>query len=177
MAKSRRYCLLIDPQNQALLWLKERIAQETKAFEALNKSNKKSNEDKLLVSKRKDGGTGAHYSIKTTMEPQTIADVTGDALSNGRQLIFENAGEVLPQNIAAIYKKEFFNNSGQLSVKIGQRSLDVHDNFRFYIITQLPKPHYLPDVCVALTLVNFTVTEEGLQDQMLNYLVEKENPI
>ncbi|MGL4948661.1 MAG: hypothetical protein ACRC42_04795, partial [Mycoplasma sp.] len=174
MAQSRRYPWLIDPQNQALLWLVEKIKQET---EILKKTQKKpKNEDKSLIIKRKDGATTAHYCIKTTMTPQLLADVTGDAVQQGKQLIFENAGEVLPQNIASVYKKEFFDNSGQLSVRIGQKTCDVHDNFKFFIITQLPKPHYLPDVCVSLTLVNFTVTEEGLQDQMLNFLVEMENP-
>ena len=64
----------------------------------------------------------------------------------------------------------------QTFVNINKNQIEVNENFKLYIITQLPKPHYLPEICVALTLVNFTVTEEGLQDQMLNYLVEKEDP-
>ena len=64
----------------------------------------------------------------------------------------------------------------QTFVNINKNQIEVNENFKLYIITQLPKPHYLPEICVVLTLVNFTVTEEGLQDQMLNYLVEKEDP-
>ena len=174
MSKSRRFCLLIDPQNQALQWLKEKIKMETEA--KYNSEKKGRHEDHAKKEKRKDGGTGAHYTIKPTMDNKTIFDVTMDCVQNGRSLIYENAGEILNQVIAPIYKKEFYSMGKQQFVSINGQQYEVNENFRFYIITQLPKPHYLPDVCVALTLVNFTVTEEGLQDQMLNYLVEKEDP-
>ncbi len=29
---------------------------------------------------------------------------------------------------------------------------------RLYITTQLANPHYLPEVCIKVTLINFTVT-------------------
>ena len=30
--------------------------------------------------------------------------------------------------------------------------------------TKLPNPHYPPEVCIKVTLLNFIVTEEGLED-------------
>ena len=177
MQQSRRYCLLIDPQNQALQWIKEKIKQETELKAQMEKSRHKGRDQELpRKEKRKDGGTGAHYTIKPTMDAKTLMDVTLDCIQLGKSLVYENVGEELAQSIAPIYKKEFFDLGGQTYVNINKNTVEVSDNFRLYIITQLPKPHYLPEICVALTLVNFTVTEEGLQDQMLNYLVEKEDP-
>ena len=46
MSQSRRYCLLIDPQNQALQWLKEKIKQETEMRQALEKQGKRKTEEK-----------------------------------------------------------------------------------------------------------------------------------
>ncbi len=43
--------------------------------------------------------------------------------------------------------------------------------------TKLGKPHYSPEVCVKVTLLNFQVTLEGLDDQMLNIVVKMEEPI
>jgi dynein heavy chain len=48
--------------------------------------------------------------------------------------------------------------------------------FRFYLTTKLRNPHYLPEVSTKVTLLNFMITYEGLSDQLLGTVVEKENP-
>merc|ERR1711933_252980 len=42
--------------------------------------------------------------------------------------------------------------------------------------TKLPNPHYSPEICVQVTLLNFMATPDGLSDQMLGILVAKEEP-
>ena len=42
--------------------------------------------------------------------------------------------------------------------------------------TKLKNPHYLPEVSTKVTLINFMITFEGLSDQLLGIVVEKENP-
>jgi len=48
--------------------------------------------------------------------------------------------------------------------------------FKFYLTTKLRNPHYLPEVSTKVTLLNFMITYEGLSDQLLGTVVEKENP-
>ncbi len=43
--------------------------------------------------------------------------------------------------------------------------------------TKLSKPHYSPEICVKVTLLNFQVTFEGLDDQILNIVVKMEEPV
>ena len=38
---------------------------------------------------------------------------------------------------------------------------------RFYMTTKMANPHYLPEVCIKVTIINFTVTLSGLEDQLL----------
>jgi dynein heavy chain len=45
---------------------------------------------------------------------------------------------------------------------------------RFYITTKLKNPHYLPEVAVKVTLLNFMITAIGLEDQLLGIVVAKE---
>lgn len=42
--------------------------------------------------------------------------------------------------------------------------------------TTLPNPHYSPETSVKVTILNFSITPAGLEDQMLNLLVLQELP-
>ena len=42
--------------------------------------------------------------------------------------------------------------------------------------TKLPNPHYAPEVCVKVSLLNFTITPAGLEDQLLGVTVVTELP-
>lgn len=48
-----------------------------------------------------------------------------------------------------------------------------HD-FKLFITTKLPNPTYLPEVSIKVTLINFTVTPSGLEDQLLVEVVRYE---
>lgn len=40
----------------------------------------------------------------------------------------------------------------------------------------MANPHYLPEICIKVALINFTVTPEGLEDQLLVEVVRNERP-
>lgn len=42
--------------------------------------------------------------------------------------------------------------------------------------TKLRNPHYLPDVAVKVVLLNFMITPNGLEDQLLGVIVAKDRP-
>jgi len=46
------------------------------------------------------------------------------------------------------------------------QDVDYDEKFRFYITTKLPNPHYLPDICIKATVINFMITLNGLEDQV-----------
>lgn len=48
--------------------------------------------------------------------------------------------------------------------------------YRLYITTKLRNPHYLPEIVVKVTLLNFMITPVGLDDQLLGIVVAKERP-
>ena len=59
---------------------------------------------------------------------------------------------------------------------MGDTDVDYDPNFKFYLTTKMPNPHYLPEVCIKVTIINFTVTIKGLEDQLLGDVVRKERP-
>lgn len=59
-------------------------------------------------------------------------------------------------------------------VKLGDKEVDFNTDFKFYITTKLSIPHYTPEISTKVMIVNFTVTLEGLQAQLLNTVVQYE---
>ena len=63
---------------------------------------------------------------------------------------------------------------GVWCIKLGDNTIEYSSDFRFYITTKLRNPHYLPELSTKVTLLNFMITPEGLEDQLLGIAVAKE---
>ena len=61
----------------------------------------------------------------------------------------------------------------KLFIKVGDKEVDYNPDFRFYLTTVIPNPHYAPETVVKVNLLNFMATVDGLQDQMLGIAVAK----
>ena len=68
----------------------------------------------------------------------------------------------------------FKTSTGEVVIKLGDQTIPFHGDFKFYLTTILPNPHYYPEVSVKVALLNFTITPDGLEEQLLNATVEEE---
>lgn len=59
-------------------------------------------------------------------------------------------------------------------IRLGDNVIEYSQDFRFYITTKLRNPHYLPELSTKVSLLNFMITPEGLEDQLLGIVVAKE---
>ena len=98
------------------------------------------------------------------------------ALPNGQPVLLENVGEVLDPTLEPLLLKQTFAAAGVMNIRLGDKDVEYSDAFRFYITTKLRNPHYLPEVAVKVTLLNFMITPAGLQAQVLVKTVELERP-
>jgi len=49
-------------------------------------------------------------------------------------------------------------------MKLGENTIEYSKDFKFYITSKQRNPHYLPEISVKVTLINFMITFEGLND-------------
>ena len=52
-------------------------------------------------------------------------------------------------------------------IRLGDKIIEYSKDFKLFITTKLRNPHYLPEISTKVTLLNFMITSEGLQDQLL----------
>ena len=61
-----------------------------------------------------------------------------------------------------------------MCIRLGENVIEYSADFKLYITTKLRNPHYLPEIATKVTIVNFMITPEGLEDQLLGIVVAKE---
>ena len=91
-------------------------------------------------------------------------------------MLIENVGEELDPVLEPLLQRQLFKQAGRLVIKIGDAIIEYDNSFRLYITTKLQNPHYKPEVCTRVALVNFLITPDGLEDQLLGLVVAKERP-
>ena len=99
-----------------------------------------------------------------------------NAIQFGNPVLLENVGEELDPTLEPLLLKSTFKQGGQMVIRLGDSTIEYHQDFRFYITTKYRNPHYLPEISVKVTLVNMMITTDGLVDQVLGMAVAKERP-
>ena len=84
--------------------------------------------------------------------------------------------EELDPSLTPILLKQTYKKGSTTYLKLGDQTLEYSIDFRFYITTKYRNPHYLPEISTKVTLLNFMITQEGLNDQLLGILVRRERP-
>uniref|UniRef100_A0A672NLS5 Dynein heavy chain ATP-binding dynein motor region domain-containing protein n=1 Tax=Sinocyclocheilus grahami TaxID=75366 RepID=A0A672NLS5_SINGR len=93
----------------------------------------------------------------------------------GTPVLLENVGEELDPILEPLQLKQTFKQGGSVCIRLGDSTIEYAPDFRFYI-TKLRNPHYLPEISVKVTLLNFMITPEGMQDQLLGIVGARERP-
>jgi dynein heavy chain len=99
-----------------------------------------------------------------------------NAVQFGTPVLLENVGEQLDPVLEPILLKQTFKQGGINCIRLGDATVEYSPEFRFYITTKLRNPHYLPELSTKVTLLNFMITPEGLEDQLLGIVIAKERP-
>ena len=112
----------------------------------------------------------------TTMRDTNLLRTLENCIRVGRPLLIEDLGEHMEPALEPVLQKAIFKNGTRLLIRLGDSDVDYDMNFKLYMTTKMPNPHYLPEVCIKVTLINFTVTFDGLESQLLGDVVAIERP-
>ncbi|XP_069917501.1 dynein axonemal heavy chain 9 isoform X7 [Oryctolagus cuniculus] len=96
------------------------------------------------------------------------------ALEAGDVVLIENLEESIDPVLGPLLGREVIK-KGRF-IKIGDKECEYNAKFRLILHTKLANPHYQPELQAQATLINFTVTRDGLEDQLLAAVVSMERP-
>ncbi|CAB0001089.1 unnamed protein product [Nesidiocoris tenuis] len=102
--------------------------------------------------------------------------VLENSIQLGLPVLMENIGEELDALLEPLLLKQTFKTGGATCIKLGESAVEYNPKFMFYITTKYRNPHYLPEIAVKVTLINFSITQTGLEDQLLGIVVAKDRP-
>ena len=143
----KRWPLLIDPQLQGIKWLKTKEGN-------------------------KEGGTLIILQMSMANWPRQLEG----AIQNGYTVIIENLGQEVDATLDPVLGRAIYRKGRAYYLKFGGEEIEFDMNFQLFLQTKLANPHYKPEIAAQCTLVNFTSTESGLEDQLLARVVNVERP-
>ena len=98
------------------------------------------------------------------------------AIEAGQSVLIENMENNIDAVIQPVYSRAIIKKGKSKYIRMGDKELTLHPNFMLFMHTKLSNPHYPPEIQAECALINFTVTEAGLEDQLLSLVVKKERP-
>jgi dynein heavy chain len=148
--QSTRYPLCIDPQLQAIKWIKNKE-------KSLQKYTTNFNDPELvrkLENAFKEGEAILIENILEDLDP-----------------IIDNVLLKKYFTVGGIQKVKIGDRDVDVPISRGGGS-----EFIMYLTTKLPNPYYTPEIMGKTSVINYTVNMNGLTEQLLSEVIKNENP-
>ncbi|XP_063046887.1 dynein axonemal heavy chain 11 [Engraulis encrasicolus] len=119
----------------------------------------------------------SHYGNRLriiSLGQKGYVDVIEQAVVMGDPVLIENLEETVDPVLDPLLGRHTIKKGR--CIKVGDKECVFHPAFRLILHTKLANPHYKPEIQAQTTLINFTVTRDGLEDQLLAQVVNIERP-
>lgn len=141
--QSNKFPLMIDPQGQALQWIRRKTERDNARVCQFN--------DKKFI-----------YYLQ-------------EQLTNGRPMIIENTPQDVDPIIDPLLEKQVLKTGkGSLLIKINDQDMDYNEEFTLFMTSKLPNPSFTPELFAKCLVIDFTVTLQGLEQQLLSQVISLE---
>ena len=117
------------------------------------------------------------YGAKLTvlrLGQKNFLDTVEHCVSQGKTLLLENLGEEIDPVLDPLLGRTLIKKGK--AIRLGDKEVEYDMEFQLYLHTKMANPHYKPELQAQSTLINFTVTRQGLEDQLLAEVVKADRP-
>ena len=135
VTNSTRFPLLIDPQVQGENWIKNKYAETIDQFRSITT---------LSNPKFKD------FYLKYCME-------------EGKTIIIQGIENEVDPIIDPVLEKQIIRKGKNYMIDVGGTQMDYNASFTLFMTCRLPNPSFSPELSAKTTIIDFTVTQKGLE--------------
>lgn len=166
---TERWPLMIDPQQQASQWIRRMEKQSRLEVVQSGDKNLAAILDNCLVTGRPMLVEDIGQYVDPALESIFSLRAGNIAIQQDQHGVEENASI---QSLSAKKTVQLVGSGGRPSSS-KRISVDM-TNFCLYLTTKHAHPTFFPDVYVGVCVINFAVTNDGLEDQLLGDVVQRE---
>ncbi|KAL4465245.1 hypothetical protein ABPG74_001959 [Tetrahymena malaccensis] len=149
LTNSTRYPLLIDPQGQGQNWI-------------LNKYSSQ------IIPER---------CITTQSHPKFKDMFLKFCMESGLTLIIENIENEVDPMLDSLLDKQISIKGKTQFVNIAGTEFELSKQFKLFMICRLVNPKFSPELSAKAVIIDFTVTQSGLEQQLLGLVISKEQRV
>jgi dynein heavy chain len=147
VTRSTRYPLMVDPQGQANRWIKSRESERI---------------------------ARAPNQCLTTLNAKNLKDQVEFTMGEGLCMLIENVENEVDPLLDPVLDRAIIKKGKNMYINVSDQNMDYDPRFRLYMTSRLPNPHFSPELSAKCTVIDFTVTIKGLEQQLLGRVIGME---
>jgi len=93
----------------------------------------------------------------------------------GKTVVLQETDKIEPL-LVPLLRRDLARQGPRWVVQVGDKPIDYNESFRMFLTTRNPQPELPADVSSLVSLVNFSVTASGLEEQLLGLTIQHEQP-
>ena len=95
-------------------------------------------------------------------------------MSEGKSLLVVAVEEEIDPMLDPVMEKRIIQKGRSKFINVADTMMEYSPQFRLFFVTRLPNPYFSPELQAKTTVIDFTVTMLGLEDQLLARVIQKE---
>ena len=110
----------------------------------------------------------------TPLSHRDFRDRVEFCMTEGKVLLVTGVVESLDPYLDPLLERRTVSRGRRTYVPMGDKLVELHPDFRAFVVTRLRNPNFSPELQAKATVVDFTVTVQGLEEQLLGRVIAKE---
>ncbi|XP_065213411.1 dynein axonemal heavy chain 3-like [Planococcus citri] len=107
---------------------------------------------------------------------QDYVDNLKKAITNGQPVLLQDIPEKLDDVIVSLIHFNTFKEEDVTYLRLNKENVPLNSDFKVYVTCSKPKPIFTPDINNTVTIINFEMTSEGLENCLLRVVISVDAP-